>query len=80
MRSAISKVNMNVIDTIAREEFGEIKRIARALSGFDTRSVFALVPLNQITWPFAGYATCFRIFFPNFLSIILFPSFRRFCR
>ena len=58
---------MNVIDTIAREIFCEVEGIACALPCFDTRAVFPLVLIDELTRPFAG---CFRIVFPDFENLL----------
>jgi len=62
VRCAIGKVNVKVIDTIAREKIREIERIARSLLGLDLLPVSSLVPIYEFLGPFAG---CFRILFPD---------------
>ena len=62
MRGAIGEVNMNVIDAVLREKVGEVKRIARALPGFEAWAIFPLVKIDKRSRPLAAGL---RFFFSN---------------
>ena len=63
MRRAVGKVDMKMIDAIAREKVREIERITGALFGFEARAVFSLVLIDKRSGPCPAR---FRIFLPDF--------------
>src|SRR4030095_780413 len=65
MRRAVGEVNVDMIDTVAREELCEVKGIASALPCFDALAVFPLVLIDVLARPFAGGPAVFRFFFPD---------------
>ena len=63
MRGAVGEVHMKMIDAVARKKVRKVKRIARALFGLETRTVFPLVLIDKRTGPFPGR---FSVFIPKF--------------
>src|SRR6266699_2341991 len=62
MRRPIGEMNVEVIDAVASEKIREIESVTRTLFGLGTRTVFPLVSIDELTWPFA----CgFSVLFPN---------------